>query len=108
RTITFVRNLFVIDALFLACATTNRALDRVVRHVAALGVEDGLAQTRVGVRIAAAAARRDGDLFNKLRKQFAALGIERAFLVLDTMPFRMSGHLGLDPSGIVGRQGREY
>jgi hypothetical protein len=28
--------------------------------------------------------------------------------VFNTMPFRMSGHLGLDPSGIVGCQGWEY
>src|SRR5690349_10476479 len=93
-TITLVSDLFVIDTFFFASATSNRAVDRVVGHVARLGVVDRLAQTRVCIRIAAAATSRDSDLFNKLREQFAALGIERAFLVLDTMPLRMSGHWG--------------
>src|SRR5829696_6471432 len=84
--ITLVRDLFVIDSFFFTRTTTNRTLDRVVGHVSALRIEDCFAQTRVGVRVTAAAARRDGDLFNKLREQLAALGVERAFLVLNTVP----------------------
>src|ERR1044071_2140749 len=91
-TITFVSDLFVIDAFFFTRAATYRALDGVVGHVTALGIKDGLAQTRIRIRVTAAGTRRDGNLFNKLREQFAALGIERAFLVLNTMPLRMSGH----------------
>src|SRR5215207_486829 len=98
--ITFIGDLFVVDAFFFTGATTDRAVDRIVRHVAALGIEDRLAQTCVGVWIATATTRGDGDFLDEFGKQFAALGIERAFLVLDTMPFRMSGHLSLIPSGM--------
>jgi hypothetical protein len=91
-TITLISDLFVVDALFFTSAAAYRALDRVVGHVTALGIENGLAQARVRIRITAAATRRDGNFFNKLREQFAALGIERAFLMLNTMPLRMSGH----------------
>src|SRR5262249_54361831 len=91
-TVTLVSNLLVIDAFLFTRATANRAVDGVVWHVAGLGIIDRLAQTRVRIRVAAAATRCDSDLFNKLREQFAALGIERAFLMLNTMPLRMSGH----------------
>src|ERR1041385_3054992 len=91
-TIALVSNLLVVDAFFFAGAATDRTFDGVVRHIPALGVEDRLTQTRVGIRIPAAATRRDGDLFNKLGEQLPALGIERALLMLDTMPLRMSGH----------------
>src|SRR5256885_11358554 len=87
-TITFVRDLFIADACFLTGATTNRAIDRVIGHVAGLGISNRFAQACIAFGIAAAAACRDGDLLNKLREQFAALGVERAFLVLDTVPFR--------------------
>src|ERR1051325_3058139 len=79
--IALVSDLFVVDALFFAGAATDRAVDGVVGHIAGLGVVDRLTQTRVGVRVTAAAARRDSDLFDELREQFPALGIERAFLV---------------------------
>ena len=97
-TITFVRDLFIVDAFFFAGAATDRAIDRVVGHVAGLGVENGFAQARVSVRVTAAGARRDGHFLDELGKQFAALGIERAFLVLNPMPLRMSGHLLSNPS----------
>src|ERR1044072_2079117 len=92
-TITVASDRFVVHAFFFAGTATNCTVDRIVWHVPGLGVHNRFAQACVAFRIATACACSDRDLFNKLSKQFAALGIERAFLVLDTMPFRMSRHL---------------
>src|SRR5437867_3098589 len=93
RAITFVSNLFVVNTFFFTRSASNRTINRVVGHVATLGIEDGLAQSCIAFWIAATRTRGDSDFFNKLREKFAALGIERTLLVLNTMPLRMSGHL---------------
>src|SRR5882672_10829432 len=54
---------------------------------------DDRAQARVHVRVAAAAAGRDGQLLDEARENPAALGVERAFLVLDRGPLGMAGHV---------------
>src|SRR2546425_13198738 len=97
RTITFISDLFVMHALFFAGAATNRALDRIVRHVTGFGVSYRFAQTSVPIHVAAARAGCDSYLLDEFREQFAALGIERAFLMFDTMPLRMSGHRSRNP-----------
>src|ERR1700687_4880207 len=79
-------------ALFFAGATPDRALDRIVGHVAGFRIVDCLAQPRVAIRIAATRASGDGYFLDEFSEQFAALGIERALLMLDTMPLRVSGH----------------
>ena len=80
------------DALFLAGAALDRALDRVHRHRVVARLADHRAQRRVRLGIAAALARRDFDLADQHREQLAALGVGRALLVLDRMPLGMTGH----------------
>ena len=67
-TITFVSDLFVVDAFFFTSAATNGAVDRVVRHVAGFRVGNRFAQTRVRIGIAAACPRRDSQFLDELRK----------------------------------------
>ena len=83
RTIAFVSYLFIRDALFCARATAYRTVNRVVGHVRALRVRYGFAKTSVCVYVAAARACRNRNLFNQLRKHLAALGVQRALLMLD-------------------------
>ena len=92
RAIAFIRDFVVGHALFRAGAAADGPIDRVVGHVAGLGVENGLAQARVSIRVPAAGARRDRNFLDELGEEFAALGVSRALLVLDAMPLRMSGH----------------
>src|SRR5882724_3584198 len=94
-TIAFIRNLVVGHALFGAGAAADCPIDRIVGHVAGLSVEDGLAQPRVRVGIASAGAGGNGNLFDELGKEFAALGVSSALFMLNRMPLRMSGHLRL-------------
>src|SRR5512132_1657248 len=90
--ISLIRNLIVVHAGFFAGTTTDCSVNRVVGHIAGLGVGDSLAQTSVTVGISSTRAGRNGDLFYELSEKLAALGIERAFFVLNTMPLRMSRH----------------
>src|SRR5882762_5938274 len=95
RTVALISDLFIAHPLFRASAATDSPIDRVVGHVPGLGIEDGFAQPRIGVGIAAAGAGCDGDFLDELGEEFAALGVSRALLVLNRMPLRMSGHLSL-------------
>src|SRR4030095_1700764 len=90
--ITLIRNLFVVHARFFAGTATDRSVNRVGGHIAGLAVGDSLAQTSVTVGISSTRAGSNGDLFYELSEKLAALSIERAFFVLDTMPLRMSRH----------------
>src|SRR5882762_4362588 len=95
RTIAFINNLVVGHAFFRASAAADCPIDRIVGHVAGLGVENGLAQARVRVGITAAGPGGDGNLFDELSEEFAALGVSGALFMLNRMPLRMSGHLSL-------------
>jgi hypothetical protein len=88
--VALVSDLVVGDALLLAGAAPDGALDGLVGHVRAFGVGDGLAQARVGVGVAAARAGRDLDLLDELREELAALGVERALLVFNGVPLGVS------------------
>ena len=79
-------DLFVADAFQLAGAALDGALDVVLRHVLGLGGQNGGAQPRIAVRIAAALGG-DGDFLDQAGEDLAALGVERALLVLDCGPF---------------------
>ena len=46
----------------------------------------------IHVGIAAAGARRDRQFLDEAREDLAALGVERALLVLDRSPLGMAGH----------------
>ena len=68
------------------------ALDIVVGHVFIFGGEDRGAQARVGIRIAAAHSRGNGDFANQFGEDAAALGVGSRFFMLNCGPFRVPGH----------------
>ena len=90
RAVALVDDLFVDLALELAGALLDGAVDVVVGHAVGPRLEDGGAQARVGLRIAAAEAGRDGDLLEELGEQLAAAGVGRRLLVLDRAPLAMT------------------
>ena len=90
--ITLVGDFFVMDAFFFARAAPNRSVDRIVWHVAGLRVANRFSQTRVCIGIPSTRTGGNCYFFNELGEKFAALGIERAFLVFNGMPLRMSRH----------------
>src|SRR4051794_592267 len=90
--IPLVGDFLVRDARELPRAALDRALDVVGRHVRRLGFRHDRAQPRVLVDVAAAVARRDGQFLDDAREDLAALGVSRALLVLDGVPFGMAGH----------------
>jgi len=79
----------------LSIPAPHGAIDRVVGHVAGLSVQNGFAQTRVGIRVTATRARRHGNFLDEFGEEFAALGVSCTLLVLNRVPLRMSGHLSL-------------
>src|SRR5207245_2236722 len=76
----FVEDFFVGRAFELAGAALDGSVDRVVRHRLTLRVADRFTKARVAGRIAAAHTRGDGELFDELREELAALCVERALL----------------------------
>ena len=91
--VTFVADFLVVDAFEVAGAALDRALDVVLRHVVGVGLVDRQPQTRVGPRIAAAHARRDGDFLDEAGKNLAALGVLLALAVLDVRPLAVTCHV---------------
>ena len=87
RAIAFERELFVGGAGQFAGTALDGALDVIGGHVLGLGREDGAAQARVGVGIAAAVFRGDADFLDETGENLAALGVKRALLVLNCGPF---------------------
>src|ERR1700741_3536811 len=87
RAVALEREFLVGRAGQLAGAALDGALDVVGGHVLALGGEDGGAQTRIAVGIAATVFGGNADFLDQASKNLAALGIERALLVLDCGPF---------------------
>ena len=80
RSIGFVGEFLVIDTLEVTGAFLDGAIDIVLGHVGAASLENGGAQARIALRIAAAHARSDRNFLYKLREHLTALRIERAFL----------------------------
>ena len=93
RAIALVGDFFIVDTFFRAGAAADRAIDRVVGHVAGFGVGNGFTQPRVRVRITAAGASGNRDFLDKFSEELAALRVSRALLVLNRVPLGMSGHL---------------
>src|SRR6185437_2647323 len=90
--VAFQGKFFVVDARQFASATLNGTLDVVGGHVFAFGREDGGAQPRIAVGIAAAIFSRNADFLDKTGKNLAPLGVERAFFMFNCCPLRMPGH----------------
>ena len=83
RAVRFVRHFFVAHTRFLTGAAPDGPLDVFRGHVGGLRVRDDGAQARVHVRVPAAGPRRHGEFLDDARENPAALGVQRAFLMLD-------------------------
>ena len=79
-------DLLVVDAFQFAGAALDGALDVVLRHIFGLGRQNRGAQPGIGVRVAAALGG-NRDFLEQAGEYLAALGIQRALLVLDCGPF---------------------
>ena len=88
-TVAFVCDFVDLAAFEFARAAHDGALDVVVRHRNGFGGQDGSAETRVPVGIAAI-ARSDHDFFDDAGEDLAALGVESGLFMLDGRPFRMA------------------
>lgn len=89
--VAFVSDLVVVCSLEFATAALDRSIDGIVWHVYRFGIRNCLAKPSIRINIAAAArACRDGDLFDHLGKDLAALGVRRAFFVLNCVPLGVS------------------
>src|SRR5690606_38159237 len=87
-----VRDLLVLDALELARALLDGALDVLRGHVRGLRRVDGEAQPRIHPRIAATGTRRDRDLADQLRELLPPTSVVDRLLALDLRPFAVSCH----------------
>src|SRR2546423_89339 len=79
-------------AFEVARAALHRALDVVVRQVLLARLVDREAQAWIAAGIAAAQARRNGDLTGQAREDLAALRIRALLAVLDVGPSAVAGH----------------
>jgi len=92
RRVNLVGKVLVGGSLAPAGSLFDRALDIVVRHVGRAAFEQGHAQARVHVGIAAGELCGDGDFLAELGKNLAAFGVNGALEVFYLRPFAMSGH----------------
>ena len=90
RPVAFKRDFIDLAAFQFAGAAHDGALDVVGGHAGGLGGADSFAKTRVHVRVAAAAAGGNHNLFDDAGKRFTALGVGGGLFVLDGRPFGMS------------------
>jgi hypothetical protein len=95
-TVRFVEHLGVVDALELARALEDGALDVLLGAGLGLRVLDRGPQARVAVRVAAAGLGRHGDLAEELREHGAALLVSGGLVVLDLLPLGVAGHWTAD------------
>src|SRR5579872_412539 len=91
-----VRDFLILYTLELASALLDRPLDVVLGHGCRARRLDGRAQPRITARIAATGPCRDRDFPNELRKDGAALRVGRRLVVLDLLPFTVTGHVTLE------------
>src|SRR5215469_41771 len=108
RAVALERELFVGGAGQFAGAALDRPLDVVGGHVCRLGGGNRRTQARVALRITAIFGS-NGYFLDETGENLAALGIERALLVLNCGPFGMAGHgstscsVNLDGAGFAFR-----
>ncbi len=92
RGVAFVDEFFVDDAGEFAGSFFDGALDVVGGHVLGAGLEQDGAELGIHVRISSSVFCGQGDVLGNTAEDFAALGICRAFFVLNGRPLAMSGH----------------
>src|SRR4029077_10944703 len=90
RPVALVDDLLIRFALELAGAFLDRPLDRVAGDATRAGLDEGAAQPRVGLGIAAAHARGDRDLAQDLREHLDSAGVGGGLAVLDRAPFAVA------------------
>ena len=93
--VAFVAQFHIIHAFQIARAFVYRALHVVFGHIGIPCFVHSKAQAGVGCGVATALLGGYGDFFNQFGKNFAALGIDAGFFVLDIRPFAVSSHVGL-------------
>ena len=89
RAVAFEHHFFDLPAFQFAGAAHDGLLDVVGGHAGGLGRQNGGAQPRIAVRIAAR-SRGDGDFLDDARERFPALGVRSRLLVLNGGPFGMA------------------
>src|SRR5688572_23575922 len=93
RAVALVGDVDVLDALELASALLDCALDVFLRHRRGPGGFNSSAKPRVARGIAAAKLGGHRDLANELCELRSALGVGRRLVVLDLLPFTVTGHV---------------
>jgi hypothetical protein len=86
RTVSFEGHFFILFAFELAGAAEQSTLNVVIGHVLVFGGEDGGAQAGIGIDIATAEARGDGNFTDDAGEDATALGVGGGFFVLDGGP----------------------
>src|SRR5579862_13143 len=86
RTVALERELFVSRAGQFAGTALDGSLDVIGGHVLALSGEDRRTQTRIAIRITTAIFGGNADFLDEASENLAALGVERALLVLNCGP----------------------
>jgi hypothetical protein len=104
RPVAFEHDLFDLSAFQFAGAAHDGLLDVVGRHADRFGGQDGGAQARIPVGIAAA-ARGDHNFLDDARERFSALGVKCRLFVFNGGPFGVARHD--EPREGPGRVGRE-
>ena len=90
RAIAFVQDFVEVTAFELAGAFFDGPFDVVFGHADRFGVVDRVAQSQVGIRVAAARFGSYDDRARELAPDLAAFVINQGFFVLDARPVRMS------------------
>ena len=93
--VAFVAQLDVFRAFHVARAFVDGALHVVFGHVRVPSLVHRQAQARVGIGVAAAQTRGNGDFLDQTGEDFAALGVGAGFFVLDVRPLAVACHIGI-------------
>src|SRR5699024_10123918 len=92
RAIALVADFLVVPGVAVAGTALDGTLDVVLRHVGRQRLVHCQPQPRIGIRIAAAHACRDGQLTNQPGEYLAAFLVLRLLAVLDIRPLAVSCH----------------
>ncbi len=92
RAVALEVHFFVLLAFQLPGAASQSPLDVVIGHIFIFGGQDGGAQTRIRIRVAAAHASGNGDFTNEFRENAAALGVGGRLFVFNRSPLGMARH----------------
>src|SRR5690606_21953322 len=95
-TIPFKRHLFVIVCICTGCFF-DRPFNVVLRHIYATGIDQGISQSTIGIRITVLVIFFDrvGDLFQNFRRPPASPLILCSFSMFNLCPLSMSSHIYL-------------